>query len=81
MLLSIEKWYLKANTFISFDNSIAYTTANVNYSEEKNITEMQKNITEIMEDNVKEEFYKVFHAGEQSQNAGHDNSDIKKKYA
>lgn len=41
MLHSIEKWYLKENTFISFDNSIAYTTANVNYpeghSEEKNI--------------------------------------------
>ena len=44
-----------------------------------------------MEDNVKEEFYKVFNAGEQSQgaedfqketgDAGHDNSDIKRKYA
>lgn len=80
MLLSIEKWYLKANTFISFDNSIAYTTANVNYPE-KILQKCRKNITEIMEDNVKEEFYKVFHAGEQSQNAGHDNSDIKRKYA
>lgn len=32
--LSIEKWYLKANTVINFDDSIAYTTANVKYPKE-----------------------------------------------
>lgn len=34
MLHSIEKWYLKENTFISFDNSIAYSMANVKYISE-----------------------------------------------
>ena len=84
MLLSIGVDFPKANTFVSFDNNVAYTMANVNYPEEKDNTE-------IMEDNAMEEVYKVFNAGEQSQDAedfqketgdaGHDNSDIKKKYA
>lgn len=37
--LSIEKWYLKANTAINFDNSIAYTTINVNYPKENSMEE------------------------------------------
>lgn len=35
MLHSIEKWYLEENTFISFDDSIAYTLENVNYPNAK----------------------------------------------
>ena len=38
--LSIEKWYLKANTVINYDNSIAYSTANVKY-----ISENSQNIS------------------------------------
>lgn len=33
MFHSIEKWYLKENPHISFDNTIAYTTENVKYPE------------------------------------------------
>ena len=44
MLHSIEKWYLKENTLISFNNSIAYSTANVKYISEnsQNISEKEK---------------------------------------
>ena len=34
MLHSIGVDFPEENTFISFDNGIAYTTANVNYNEE-----------------------------------------------
>lgn len=41
---SIGKWYPKEETFISFDNSIAYSTANVKYISEnsQNISEEEK---------------------------------------
>lgn len=39
MLHSIEKSYLKENTFVSFDNSITYSMENVKYPTQKNIME------------------------------------------
>ena len=42
LLLSIGVDFPEANTFISFDNSIAYTTENVNYSNAKKSNEKEK---------------------------------------
>ena len=42
MLHSIEKSYLKENTFVSFDNSIVYSMENVKYPTQKNIVERQE---------------------------------------
>ncbi|MBD5444087.1 MAG: GGDEF domain-containing protein, partial [Lachnospiraceae bacterium] len=47
---SIGKWYPKEETFISFDNSIAYSTANVKYISE-NFSEKEKPSNEETERN------------------------------
>ena len=45
LLHSIEKYYLKENTTINFDNSIAYTTENVTRNYEKNIEKINGSST------------------------------------